>query len=438
MEKLLKLALEHAQHAEIYHLERKSTGVSFENSNLKDLESTVQCGYSLRLIKNGKMGFAYTKNLIDRKGLVDNALVSLKGGIDAPFNFPAPGQIKKVDTYNPGIEKIGSQALVDECIRLCSTISSRSKAQVNASAEYTISSLAILNSNGVNLSQKSSTCYIAPQLLYPGTHSSVYRMHLSKAFSSYPDSYLDHIICLYNDSQREATPGSGRMKVIFLPESVYTLMWRLKSASSGRSVFENESPLAKKIGQRIFSEKLTVWNDPLDDRGTGARSFDDEGTPCGRLDIVKDGTLNSFYYDLKYAGKSGSVPTGNGFKGGGMFGGGDPVVYKPSPDILHLRIGTGDLSLEQMISGVDRGIIVQSALGAHSGNIPNGDFSIGLAPGFYIENGKVTGHVKDAMIAGNIYDVLQNVSAIENDSHFAMTGRYPALLLDGVSVAARG
>lgn len=47
------------------------------------------------------------------------------------------------------------------------------------------------------------------------------------------------------------------------------------------------------------------------------------------------------------------------------------------------------------------------ALGAHSGNIPNGDFSIGLSPGLYVENGEIVGHVKDSMVAGNIYEVMK-------------------------------
>ncbi len=84
---------------------------------------------------------------------------------------------------------------------------------------------------------------------------------------------------------------------------------------------------------------------------------------------------------------------------------------------------------------MDRGVILYGALGAHSGNILNGDLSVGLSPGLYVENGRVVGRVKDGMVAGNIYDMLSRTIAVENASHY--TGSMyenPAILLDDISV----
>jgi PmbA protein len=87
---------------------------------------------------------------------------------------------------------------------------------------------------------------------------------------------------------------------------------------------------------------------------------------------------------------------------------------------------------------MDRGVLVAGTLGAHSGNIPNGDFSFGLAPGIYVEGGEIIGILEEAMVAGNIYEALQNVVDLEDRVHPAAAGYYPALLLDGVNVAIRG
>jgi len=86
---------------------------------------------------------------------------------------------------------------------------------------------------------------------------------------------------------------------------------------------------------------------------------------------------------------------------------------------------------------MDRGLIVCGALGAHSGNIPNGDFSVGLSPGLYVEKGEIAGRIKDAMITGNIYDMMQKVIGIEDRVHAANTGFYPAILFDDVNVATK-
>ena len=88
MEKLLELAKKVVDQAEVYSLEETADTVRFENAILKDIESKTQSGISLRVIKDGKLGFAYTKNLLNREELLGNALDSLRGGVEALFDFP--------------------------------------------------------------------------------------------------------------------------------------------------------------------------------------------------------------------------------------------------------------------------------------------------------------------------------------------------------------
>jgi len=112
-------------------------------------------------------------------------------------------------------------------------------------------------------------------------------------------------------------------------------------------------------------------------------------------------------------------------------------MLKPSPNLDHLRMDPGNNSLAEMISSMDKGIILSGAMGAHSGNIPNGDYSVGVSPGLYVENGKIVGRVKDAMVAGNIYETLKNVISVENKIHPGWGGDYPAILCDKVSVSTK-
>ena len=113
-------------------------------------------------------------------------------------------------------------------------------------------------------------------------------------------------------------------------------------------------------------------------------------------------------------------------------GGGDVVSNKPAPTLANLTIAPGNDSLGDMIKNIKRGILLLGALGAHSGNIQNGDFSIGINPGLYIENGEIVGRVKDGMLAGNIYDVMKRVTAIEDKLHITHSGIFPAIAFDDV------
>jgi PmbA protein len=429
MEKLLEMARKVGDKAEVYSTERSADGVSFEDAHLKDIDSSIQSGISLRIIRNDKLGFAYTTNLTNREELIRNALDSLKGGVEGLFELPLTKELPVLDTYDPSIEAVGNSVMVEECARVCELLSQRTKGQINISANRAMRNIRIVNSSGTDLSLRSSSYAMNAQILYPYSSSSVNRPLVSKTFRKADDGYLDYLATSYNKSAKEISPDGKRMKVLFLPETVYVLTWRLQSATSGVNIYQNISPVAGKKGEKILDERITLFNNPLDDSVPGARTFDDEGTPCSLFPVVEKGVLKNFYYDLYFASKLNASPTGHGFRGS--------ISSKPVPALGHLHISPGNMSFPDLIRSVDRGIIIAGALGAHSGNIPNGDFSIGVSPALYVENGEIAGHVKDVMVAGNIYDVMKNVVAIENAVHPSFGGKFPAMLFDNVSVTMK-
>ncbi|OGW37191.1 MAG: Zn-dependent protease [Nitrospirae bacterium RBG_13_39_12] len=429
MEKLLETARKVSDKAEVYSADSWGDSVSFEDAHLKDVQSSMQSGISLRTIKNNTLGFAYTKNLVNREELIKNALDSLKGGVEGFFELPITKDLQSLDTYDPLIETLTNSEIVEECSRVCEFLSRRTEGQINISASRLINNRRLINSSGTDLSLKSSAYILNAQVLYPYSYASLYRTLKSKSFKKAPDEYMEYLINTYNQSMKEVIPEKKKMKVLFLPETVYVLMWRLQSSTSGLSIYQNISPVAEKIGERIFDEKLSIFNEPLDDSLPGARAFDDEGTPCSRFPVIENGVLRNFHYDLYFAQKLKTSPTGHGFKGS--------VSSKPGPSLSHLAILPGNTSFPGLVKSIDQGIIIAGALGAHSGNIPNGDFSIGVSPALYIEKGEIVGNVKDVMVAGNIYDTLKNIVEIENTLHPCFGGKFPSILFDNVNVTIK-
>lgn len=433
MEELLEMASRVFDQAEIYSLEEVADGVSFENAKLKEIDSTNQYGLSLRVIKDGKLGFAYTKNLTDREELLQNTMDSLKGGVEGHFDFPFTEKVRSLETYDASVESLHNTTLVEECQRVCEQITPHAKGQVNVSAYRAIIQKRIMNSRGTDLSSRTSSYSLATDILFPGSYSAIHRRVIKKKFVKMPKDTLQLLIDLYNQAETEAKPKAGKMAALFLPETLYTLIWRLQSASNGKNIYQKISPLIARMNDEILDKQLTIYDDPLDDRVPWARSFDDEGVPCQSLPVVEKGILKNFYYDLFYGKKMGTSSTGHGYKS--AMWGGETVSFKPFPSLSHLFIQPGKQSLSEMIASMKKGVIVAGALGAHSGNILNGDYSVGLAPGLYVENGHVVGHVKDAMVAGNIFDTMKRVVEIENEQHPGSGGMFPAILFEEVNVA---
>lgn len=429
IEQILERSLKLSDKVEIYSIDGKSDNISFENSILKDIGTSMLSGISLRIIKDGIQGFSYTRNLLNQEELIQNALDSLRGKADGLFDFPCTKDIPSLSTYDSSIESISNSKIMEECIRICNILGQKTKGQINLSAYRTITNKRIVNSSGTDLSLKSSAYILNTEILYPYTSASIHRLFVSKSFEKAKDDYLDFLANIYNNSLKEVIPQKQRMKVLFLPETIYVLMWRLQSATSGQSIYQKISPLIEKIGEKIFDDKLFIYNNPLEDSLPGATPFDDEGTKCNYFPIIEKGILKNYYYDLYFANKLNTHPTGHGFR--------DSISSKPAPSLKHLFISPGILSFHELIKSIDCGIIVADALGAHSGNIPHGDFSIGVSPAIYVERGEIIGHVKDVMVAGNIYDTLKEIVEIEDTLHPSYGGNYPAMLFDNVKVTIK-
>jgi PmbA protein len=349
--------------------------------------------------------------------------------VEAGYELPLTRDLPQLNSYDQTTERLTNSAMVEECTRVCDWLRERTKAQIDASVGRTTTTIRLLNSSGTNIQARLSSYFCMAVAMYRGSYASIGRAISAKAFARFPDADLEFIAGLYNASQREVKPAGGRVKALFLPGAMYTLVWRLTEATSGKALYEKVSPLKDRVGQRILSDKLTLIDEPLDDAVPGARAFDDEGTACRNRPLIEDGVLRGFYHDRFYAWKNGVQPTGHGYRGN--------VTTKAVPSLEHLRVKPGSASFGDLLKQMDRGVIVAGVMGAHSGNILNGDYSIGLSPGLWVENGEVIGQVKDAMVAGNVYETMNNVSAVGDTAYASYMGRFPAVLFDGVSVATK-
>ncbi len=430
MEQLMNIATKVADRVEIYSESEVTDGVSFENARLKDIESARESGVALLLIKDGMLGHAYTRNLTDREGLVRNALANLAGGVEADYEVPSTTDLPALDTYDRSVEDLTTTAMVDECERICGHYAGRTDGELEIRTGRSVTTVRVMNSSGSDLSARSSASYTYAALCYPGSRAGIRLMDTSKAFEPASQAALDFVLEAYNDSLTEVDVEPGRMRVLFLPTALFGFIWRIQAATSGKSIYEQVSPLKDKLGEQIFSDKLTILSQPLDDSRPGARAFDDEGTECLTAPVVEAGVLRGFHYDRYYAWKAKAAPTGHGFRRG--------ITNRVSPSLRHLTFEPGSQSISDLLKTMDRGIVVAGAMGAHSGNILHGDYSIGLAPGLYVDHGEIVGRVKDAMVAGNIYETMQNVIGIGERLYPSfMGGHFPAVLFDDMSVTTK-
>jgi PmbA protein len=220
-----------------------------------------------------------------------------------------------------------------------------------------------------------------------------------------------------------------QVPIVFSPEVSRTLIGSLFEAASGDAVWRSASFLAGKLGEAICAAGLTIVDDntmlfPSGVGGFGTSPFDGEGLPSRRTVVVENGVLKSYLLNTYTARKLGMKSTHNAARG---------LAGTPGIGAGNLYLEPGTLTPEEILAAIPKGLYVTSLMG-HGVNLVTGDYSRG-ATGLWIENGELTHAVEEVTIAGNLAEMLRNVSAIGNDLVFRSSVAAPTLRIDGMMLA---
>jgi PmbA protein len=215
-----------------------------------------------------------------------------------------------------------------------------------------------------------------------------------------------------------------QVPVVFDPETAAELMGAVFSALTGYAVFRNATFLKDRVGEQVASPLLTLVDDGRRYRGLGSRPFDGEGLPTRRNVPLERGVLRYYLCDSYSARKIGAKPVGTARRGiGGV----------PSVGAGNLFFEPGEVSPEEILGGVDRGLFVTDLIG-FGVNVVTGDYSQG-AVGHWIEKGRLVHPVHEVTIASNLNDMLGGVDAVGNDLVFRGSSASPTLRIRRMTVS---
>ena len=430
MDRALKVAPE----AEVFHVVTRETPAMFEANRLKMLETRETAGIALRLIKDGRIGFAVTTNMEDIGGLVDNAVELAAFGAATCLELPAHTEPPPVAVYDPAIEKIS----VDDMIHLGQSLIDAIRATnpellCDGRVAKTVSTISLLNSRGGEVTYTKGVFGVGMEAMLVRGEDMLFVGEQERSCRPITDTTAirQSIEEQLELAKTVVEPVTGSLPVIFTPHGVAgTLLGPLLAGFNGRNVVQGASPLVGRLGERIVDQRISIWDDPTIPYVPGSRTTDDEGVPSQRHALIEHGVASSFLYDLQTACQAGATSTGNGSRSLGSL---------PAPSASVLVIDEGDVPYADMISDVKDGIIVERLLGAGQGNVLAGDFNANVLLGYRISNGKPSGRVKNTVISGNAYQALDNLAAVGSQARWLGGSlKTPALYCRGISVAARG
>lgn len=223
--------------------------------------------------------------------------------------------------------------------------------------------------------------------------------------------------------------ATQRVPIVFAAEVARTLIGSIFEAASGDAIWRSASFLAGRLGEAIAAPAINIIDDhtmmlPTGAGGFGTSPFDGEGLRSQSTDVVENGILGSYLLNTYTARKLGMKSTHNASRG---------LAGTPGVGCGNLYLAPGRLTPEEIIADISTGFYVTSLMGFGT-NIVTGDYSRG-ATGLWIENGQLTHAVEEVTVAGNLGEMLKNVTAIGNDLVFRGAIASPTLRIDGMTIA---
>ena len=432
MENILSQAKKIAEAVEVFTVSSEETTAQFEANRLKHVNSTQTTSLALRIIKDGKIGYASASGVSDAKSLVDSAVEAARFGMPASFEFPPLNSYPEVNIFDSGVKSISIEEMAALGEKMIETVTGYNEEIIcEGGAGKGIVSVRIINSNGGEAEYKKSIFSL-------GIHGSLIRstdmLFVGESDSScHPiketKQVTDEVLKQLELAKNQAPVLTKKLPVIFTPNGVASsLIPSLTAAFNGKIVLEGASPIGNKLGKAVFDSKLSLHDDPTIAYRPNSRPTDDEGVASQRTPLIEEGVVKSFFYDIQTAALAKTKSTGNGSRSGGM----------PTPTPSAFIIEAGDTNFEDMVSDIKEGLLIEHLMGAEQGNVLGGDFSGNVLLGYKVESGKIVGRVKNTMVSGNIYQVLKEVAAIGSKPKwvggFLQT---PHIYCPGLSVASK-
>jgi PmbA protein len=425
MTELLELAervLEQAQKGEdveVYVGRVRETEIHAYQGDVESLNSAQSEGIAVRVVVDGRQGFASTGALDDvaLKETLEEARDNARfAGVDEFNTIASPDGVPPPDMPIDTGKLAGTP--VDRKIEMTLQLE-RSAANGHPairgveSAIYQdeVRATAVATTTGVQAESESAACALIvyvmagdPADTQTGAWFAVGRHVDELDVDAVAAEAVNRAVRMMGARQ----PSSRRLTVVLDPVVTASFLGIIGSTLTGEAVLKGYSPFGDRVGEQIGAPSVVVVDDATNPDAFNARRFDAEGLATRRIPLIDGGVLQGFVHNSYTGKRSGQGSTGSAVRA--------DLSRPVAVGCQALSLTPGTSTPEEIIASIDNGLFVYEVKGLHSGVNPiSGDFSTG-ASGVIIKDGALAEPVREITIASTMQRMLQDVSAIGNDA----------------------
>lgn len=439
---LLDLALDVAGRAapgeevEAYVSRTRETDVKVFGRCVESLTVAERAGVGVRVIVNGRQGFAWAGSL--DPDVADVALADARD--NAEFATPdecqgvvtleeasgAPAPV--LDLWAEDVGQVRTEAKVELALEVeAATFAADPRVRGVEQAMYgdAMTEAAVANSRGVTAAVQRTMCSCV-SIALAGEDAATQTGYGFSAGRAFAD--LDAVAAARDASERATRllgatqPASRRLPVVLDPLVTRSLLGVLGAALSGEAILKGRSVFVGREGEVVAAPCVTLGDDPTDPEAFGASPHDAEGVASRANGLIVAGVVRGFLHNAYTGRRSGSGTNGAAVRG---------FASTPGCGARALALTPGARSAAEVMAAAGDALYVQSVSGLHSGTNPvSGDFSVG-AVGLMLRNGAFAEPVREVTIASTLPRMLLDVVEVGSDLTWLPGGAAGVTLLIG-------
>ncbi|MEE8395292.1 MAG: metallopeptidase TldD-related protein [bacterium] len=409
------------------------------NGRVEKVDQSTGLGLGLRVVEQGRTGIAFTERLepeaIERAFLAAKENSGLLDPTEVVLNteFPEVPEPGALGLYNPQLEELTFEELA--AFALDAEAAAKGADKRVTSVPYSAvgrstSTSRVVSTHGMDYSQRSNSvsAYCSALLEHNGARKSGSRSWAALSWDGQRGGALGREAVEEGAALLGAEKIAGGAIPVVLDEyCAPRLLGMFFGSFSAEAAQKEQSRLKGRLGERIAGADIDLTDEPHRPGGPGSRYLDAEGTPTRPMPLIEAGRFANFLYHLESARKEGRQSTGHAGRGytGGI-----------STRSHNLVMPTGAHTLDGLTAVPERCLLVTQLEGGAGCNPLSGDISIGVQ-GFLMEGGKRVHPVDGVTIAGNFFDLLNNISERGDFYQPNLSKLFiPPLLVEGLVVAS--
>lgn len=410
--------------ADLYFEHRVFQLINIEEDIIKETAEAVSLGLGIRVTSGEKTGFAYVNdltmaNILSAAGSAAAISAGVRVGRTPRFKTVAPrGHVYSGRSPLHEVDLKARIALAQEAYAACRQHSSLIK-KTKVLYQDSVQHVTIVNSEGLAAHDTRPlvklACYAVAEkgerkeFGYAGGGGRVgleYFRDIMTPGRIGREAAEDALQLL------EAVEApAGEMPVVLAPGHsgvlVHEAVGHLLEADFNR---KKTSIFWDKLGKKVGSPLLTIYDDPTIPSFRGSYGIDDEGTTPSKTLLIDRGVVHGFLQDKLSSRLMGLPLTGHGRR--------QDYASIPIPRMANTYVDKGEHAPEEIVASVPRGIYAEKFEGGQVED--SGKFTFSISSGYLIEGGRLTAPIKQATLIGTNIDILKKIEMVGSDLGFSM------------------